>query len=501
MKRLSKSKFARYCQCAKNMWLGAYRPELEVIDSSTESRFETGKDVGDLAKGLLGDYVEATVEKDGCLDIKAMMLRTQELMAQGTENICEAAFSYEGNYCAVDILHRENGGWAIYEVKSTSFPEFGGEPAKLEKYVPDISYQRWVLEQCGVNVKGTYLVCLNSNYVREGELDLQKLFVINDMEPMLVDGSKIGQASQEALDVLNQEKEPEVELSRNCNAPYKCGFMKYCMRNIPSPSVFDLYRLTFEKKLAYYQGGKVTYEDIKDEKLTPVRRIQVDSVLGHTPHIDKEVIKVFLDKLSYPLYFLDFETMQPAIPLFDCTKPYQQVPFQYSLHIIEEEGGELLHKEHLGVSGTDTRRALAEQLCEDIPMDVCVLAYNKAFECTRIKEMAEAFPDLAEHLMNIQTNIVDLMIPFQQGAYYLPSMGGSFSIKVVLPALFPDDPSLDYHNLEGGVQNGTEAMSIFPEIQHMEPEEQQKTRKALLEYCCLDTFAMVKVWQKLCEVV
>ena len=178
-------------------------------------------------------------------------------------------------------------------------------------------------------------------------------------------------------------------------------------------------------------------------------------------------------------------------------KVYQQVTFQYSLHIIEKEGGELIHKEHLGISGTDPRRALAEQLCQDIPMDVCTLAYNKAFECTRIKELAEWYPDLAEHLLNIQEHIIDLMIPFQQGAYYLPSMGGSFSIKVVLPTLFPNDPALDYHNLEGCVHNGGEAMTIFPKIQFMEPEKQQSVRTALLKYCCLDTFAMVKIWEKL----
>jgi hypothetical protein len=259
--------------------------------------------------------------------------------------------------------------------------------------------------------------------------------------------------------------------------------------------------MRFSDKLKYYRQGVITFDDIKDEKLTAVRRIQVDSTLNNQPNIDKAAIKEFLDQLIYPLYFLDFETMQPAIPQFDGTKPYQQIPFQYSLHIIEHEGGELIHKEHLGISGTSTMRALAEQLCEDIPMDVCTLAYNKAFECTRIKEMAQAFPDLAEHLTNIQEHIADLLVPFQQGAYYLPSMKGSFSIKVVLPALFPDDPTLDYHNLEGCVHNGSEAMNIFPEIQYMTPEEQAKTRKSLLAYCCLDTFAMVKVWMKLCETI
>lgn len=223
----------------------------------------------------------------------------------------------------------------------------------------------------------------------------------------------------------------------------------------------------------------------------------MDSILSDTPHIEADKIKEFLDGLTYRLYFLDFETMQLPIPEYDGMKVYQQITFQYSLHIIEYEGGPLIHKEHLGISGTDPRKALAEQLCKDIPMGVCTLAYNKSFECTRIKELAEWFPDFAEHLLDIKENIKDLLDPFAAGYYYLPSMGGSFSIKRVLPSLFPDDPTLDYHNLEGGVQNGSDAMNIFPKIQFMEPEEQQKTRKALLEYCCPDTFAMVKIWEEL----
>ena len=503
MKQLSKSKYAKYCQCPKCLWMSVYKPEEEVIDPNSEARFENGTEVGELARGILGDYVDVTTRKvDDRLDLPAMIAKTKELMEAGQENICEASFSYDGNYCAVDILHKTDGGWAIYEVKSTSFPEFNGNPAKLDKYLPDVSYQKWVLEQCGVNVTGVYLVCLNSDYIREGELDLQKLFVINEMDDMIANEyDKVANIQLEAKKLLQQTDEPEMDIWEGCKKPYDCGYYKYCSRHLPSPSVFELYRMRFSDKLKYYRQGVITFDDIKNEKLTPVRRIQVDSTMNNQPNIDKAVIKEFLDKLTYPLYFLDFETMQPAIPLFDGTKPYQQIPFQYSLHIIEHEGGELLHKEHLGISGTSTMRALAEQLCQDIPMDVCTLAYNKAFECTRIKEMAEAFPDLADHLTNIQEHIVDLLVPFQQGAYYLPSMKGSFSIKVVLPALFPNDPSLDYHNLEGCVHNGSEAMNIFPEIQYMKADEQQKARRALLDYCCLDTFAMVKLWKKLCEVV
>ena len=494
MKQLSKSKYAKYCQCPKCLWMSVYKPEEEVIDPNSEARFENGAEVGELAKGILGDYVDVTIRKaDDRLDLAAMITKTKELMDAGQENICEASFNYDGNYCAVDILHKTEDGWAIYEVKSTSFPEFNGNPAKLDKYLPDVAYQKWVLEKCGVNVTGTFLVCLNSDYVREGELDLQKLFVINDMGELIAneyDKVENGQAAAKKL--LQQEEEPVMDIWEGCKKPYDCAFYQYCSRHLPSPSVFDLYRMRFSDKLKYYRQGLVTYE---------VRRIQVDSALADTPHIEADKIKAFLDTLTYPMYFLDFETMQQVIPEYDGTKVYQQITFQYSLHIIEKEGGELIHKEHLGISGTDPRRALAEQLCQDIPMDVCTLAYNKSFECTRIKELAEWYPDLAEHLLNIKDNIKDLLDPFAAGYYYLPAMGGSFSIKVVLPTLFPNDPSLDYHNLEGCVHNGSEAMTIFPKIQFMDPEEQAKTRKALLAYCCLDTFAMVKIWEKLKSVV
>lgn len=188
--------------------------------------------------------------------------------------------------------------------------------------------------------------------------------------------------------------------------------------------------------------------------------------------------------------------MQLAIPQYPGTRPYQQIPFQYSLHYIEEPGGELKHREFLAESGKDPRRAIAESLCRDIPQNVCVTAYNKGFECGRLKELAAQFPDLAGHLLNIQENIRDLLIPFQSGYYYNRAMGGSFSIKSVLPALFPDDPTLDYHNLEG-IHNGSEAMTIFPKIKDMPPEEQAAARKNLLAYCELDTYAMVKVWEAL----
>lgn len=508
MKKLSKSRYTLFRQCQKALWLKIYKPEEAEVDDSLQARFEQGNVVGDLAMGLFGDYKEAHAEKsDGSLDLSIMVEQTREWMQQGVENICEASFALEGHYCAVDILHKTADGWAIYEVKSTSFPEFNGKAAKLEKYAPDIAYQKWVLTQCGVHVTGTYLVCLNSDYIRHGELDLQQLFIIKDLHDMVENEYvKVAVLAERALTVINQEEEPTDDLSEHCNKPYHCAFWTYCTRHLPKPSVFDVYGGTFsskgsdrffiDTKLKYYRAGKCSFDDLKNEPIGRIQRLQVEKLT----FIDQKGIRKFLDTLSYPLYFLDFETMQNPIPQFDGAKVYAQIPFQYSLHIKRSAEDNYEHTAFLAESnGLDPRRTLAKQLCHDIPMGVCTLAYNKKFEVGRIEELASLYPDLSVHLLDIAQHICDLLEPFEAGYYYLPAMGGSFSIKSVLPALFPDEPTLNYHNLDERVQNGGDAMTIFPRIKDMSPDETAAAREALLNYCQLDTWAMVKVWEKLLE--
>ena len=493
----SKSKYCGLWQCPKIAWLRKYMPDEITVDSSVLSRMEAGNIVGDLAMGLFGDFVEVTAYNGENIDLAKMIENTKAEIEKGTPVICEASFDYNGLYCAVDILKKEKDGWAIYEVKSSTHED-------KQVYAADVAYQKYVLENCGVNVTGTYLVCINNEYIFDGTLDIHKLFKIADIsESVFFESATIKTNLNVAEMILKSEEEPPIDLSTACKNPYMCSFWKYCSRHIPSPSVFDLYRMNFSKKIDYYRKGKIRYEDLINEpKITNDKQLRQLSfyLKEQGTYIDKAGIGAFLDTLSYPLYFLDFETIQPVIPEYIGTKPYAQIPFQYSLHYIENEGGELKHKEFLAESGTDPRRAIAERLCEDIPMNVCVTAYNKAFECTRLKELAGTFPDLDEHLLNICNNIKDLLDPFQSGYYYNKAMGGSFSIKSVLPAIFPDDPALDYHNLEQ-IHNGGEAMSIFPKIKDMPPEEAEKTRHNLLKYCELDTFAMVKLWEKLKEVL
>ena len=493
---ISKSRYTLYRQCPKALWLRTYKPELCVISDALQQRFQAGSAVGDLAKGLFGKFVDATSYDDkGKLNLNKMLADTCKFIDSGTDVICEAAFKYDENYCAVDILKKEGLGYAIYEVKSST-------DADNEVYAQDVTYQKFILTHCGINVTGTYLVCINSDYVLEGELDIHRLFQIQDIsEAISQEYAIVGNQVAEAKKMLVQKDvEPDEDINIHCHKPYDCAFWRYCSQHLPEKSVFSLYRMNFGKKIEYYQQGVISFEQLKNETLNEKQQMQVDCSLNNTTYINKVEIAKFLSTLSYPLYFLDFETMQPVVPEYQGTHPDQQIPFQYSLHYIEEEGGELMHKEFLGVSGEDPRRSIAESLCRDIPMDVCSTAYNKAFECTRLTELAESFPDLAEHLLNIRDHIIDLLVPFQSGWYYIPAMGGSFSIKSVLPALFPEDPELDYQNLAGSVHNGGEAMSIFPKIKNMAPDERQAARHSLLKYCELDTYAMVKVWQKLSKV-
>jgi hypothetical protein len=424
-----------------------------------------------------------------------MIKNTTDAIKRGVENICEASFSYNGLYCAVDILRRENDGYSIYEVKSSTEPKY--------IYIVDISYQKYVLEKCGIKVTGTYVVNIDSSYLFDGNLDIKKLFKITDVSKLVEQEYSIYSIEAQldyAKRILEDKNEPNIDLSVGCNSPYPCVFWKYCSKHLPSPSIFDIYKMSFPKALELYKRG---ITDIKDAqasmKLNDLQKQHIDYILHDKPeHVDKKGIKSFLDGLSYPLYFLDFETMQLVIPEYPNSKPYQQITFQYSLHYIESEDGELKHKEFLGISGEDPRRALAEQLVSDIPTDACVLAYNRGFERGRIKELSQLFPDLADKLMKIHANIQDLIDPFHHGHYYNKAIGDSFSIKSVLPAMFPNDPELDYHNLEG-VHNGGEAMNLFPLIKDMPADEQIVARHNLLKYCELDTYAMVKIWQKLKE--
>ena len=487
----SKSKYRSFCDCPKKVWLQKYKPETITYSDFALSLMNSGNEVGDLAMSYFGDFVEVTAFDGERLDLPKMIERTNEELAKNTPVICEASFSMDGLYCAVDILKQENGGYAIYEVKSSI-------NSNNPRHIDDIAYQKYVLEHCGINVTGTYLVHINKHYVFDGTLDLQSLFVIEDVAELVAEKlPEVEGNLAAAKELLENENEPDIDIGVNCAKAGDCECWAYCARHLPKPSVFDVYRLNAKTKSKLYAQGLVDFASLEGNSSikNAIQKRQIDYALHDRGiYVDKQALLNFLGTLSYPLYFLDFETFTPAVPIYVGTKPYAQIPFQYSLHYVESEDGEIKHKEFLAQAGENPLRPIAEALCRDIPTDACVVVYSKTMECGRLKDLAGYFPDLSEHLLAIHDNIVDFLVPFRSGWYYKKEMGGSFSVKSVLPALFPNDPSLDYHNLDG-IHHGGEAMEAFPAMEKMTPEEVAETRKNLLKYCELDTLALVKMWQ------
>lgn len=488
---LSKSKYCNAVQCPKMLWMQQNRPELYDDSVMDEAILEKGQEVGDLARGLFGAYTVVEFE-----DYPDMLKQTQELLENGTENIAEASFAYRGLFCSVDILRNlGNNKFELYEVKSSIKCK--------DIYSHDVAFQYYVLTKLGYEVTKACLVHVNKEYVRHGELDIQELFTIiditDDARARYAEVENNLQFFEKYLDAVDEPAQP---LGEYCFSPYDCGFFKHCSKNLPQPNVFQIAGMQLKKKMRFYREGRVSFEDLaEDRSINGNHMLQIQHEINDLPPlINRDSIAAFMRQLSYPIYFLDFESFQPAIPLYENSKPFDQIVFQYSLHYIEYEGGPLHHKEYLAEPGEDPRRGLAEQLCRDIPTDVCVTAYNMSFEKGRIKGLAQLYPDLADHLMNIHDHIFDLMIPFRSKDYYCKAMQGSYSIKYVLPALFPDDPALDYHNLEG-IHHGGEASAAFSNMQYMAPDLLETTRHNLLKYCELDTYAMVKVWERLKEVI
>lgn len=485
---LSKSKYCKAKQCNKALWLLKNNPAV-ATEIDNQAVLDNGTEVGELARGILGEYINVEYNED----LSIMIKQTKELLANESKIITEASFNFNNNFCSVDILKNDVDGIEIYEVKSSTEVK--------DIYLDDISYQVYILTNLGYNIKKASIVYINNQYVRHGDLDLNKLFNIEDVTGIAFNKQdEISNKLTEIEEYMKQKIEPKQDIDMNCFKPYNCEFWDYCTKNLPINNIFKIREMHKEQKMKLYKNGIYDFKDVLKEDIKPKYKQQVEfEVLNKNAIIDKEGIKNFLEKLYYPLYFLDFETYQQAIPKYEGIRPYMQIPFQYSLHYIQDENLELQHTEFLAIAGADPRRKLAEQLVKDIPTNACVLAYNMKFEKMVIKELAEIFEDLREELMKIYDNIQDLMIPFYERMYYCKEMQGSYSIKYVLPALFPNDKQLDYHKLPV-VHNGSEAMSTFATLHLKSKKEQENIRKGLLEYCKLDTLAMVKIWEKLKEI-
>jgi hypothetical protein len=489
MMRISKSRFLQYIQCPKRYWLGVHQPEL--ADERDMTVFTNGTRVGEYARGLFPGGVLLEHRKDGWLEIERMLTETKHHVEAGTRVLYEAAFATDNLIAICDILVKSEKGYEVYEVKSSG--------SIKDVYFPDAAFQYHVLDECGIDVSKIFITHINTGYIRQKEIDIDELFFHNDVT------SHVKQISEEIIEaipdienVYRSLDEPVVAIDIQCETPYECEFMGYCFSDIKEHSVFELAGISQALKYELYNKGIVYFKDILSSEIQLKKSImqQIEVAQAGQSVVEAENIMEFLENLHYPLYFLDFETINPAIPLYEGTSPYEQIPTQYSLHFIDEEGAQLHHMEFLAAEGMDPRRDISKSLISNIPPDACVLAYHMSFEKKVISKLAQIFPDYSEKLLQINENMHDLIIPFRKRFYYTDEMKGKSSIKSVLPALYPDDPELSYDNLDV-IHNGSEASNAYLALTDMNEQDREKTKRNLLEYCKLDTLAMVRIWEKL----
>ncbi|MDD5309759.1 MAG: DUF2779 domain-containing protein [Deltaproteobacteria bacterium] len=485
--QLSKSTFMRGLQCEKSLWLYRNRFDLQdEVSAGTQAIFDQGSNVGVLAHELFPGGVDLSPEHvNGVPVFGKAIARTAEAIRGGAMVLYEAAVVHEGVLVAVDILVRDGAGWKAYEVKS-------GTSAK-DVYQTDAALQHWVLCGSGLDIRDTSIVHIDTSYVRSGDIDVNRLFkIVSVLEQARARQDEIGGQVARLKEVLERTAEPEVAIGPYCSAPYNCSFRGHCWASVPEKSVFDIGGIG-AKAWQLYNSGVVRIEDVPSGfPLYESQRIEVQAAITGRPHIDVEEVRQLVASLRYPLCFLDFETVNPSVPLFDGMRPYQQLPFQYSLHRRDVPKGPLAHTAFLGDGRTDPRPALVEQLLADTAGDGSILTYS-GFEKTQLNGLAGAIPSRADELRSRIARLMDLNAVFRGRHYYSAAMKGSSSIKAVLPALVPEMSYAGMEIAEGMVASGAYA-SLPAQTDLMEIA---RIRKALLDYCALDTLAMVRLLEVL----
>ncbi len=483
---LSKSSFIRGVQCEKQLYLYKYHyNKMDKLSEMQKAIFKRGTNIGILAQKLFPDGMDASPKSQFEYD-KAVVV-TKNLINENQKVIYEASFNFSDVLAIADIVVNEKNGLKVFEVKSST--------SISETYIRDAALQYWVISNCGYKIKDFSIIYINNQYVRNGEIELDKLFLTESVLKLILPLQKwVEENVKRFKTVLSQKTIPKIDIGEHCYDPYTCGFYEYCRKHIPENSIFDLSGVHLTKKYDLYRSGIIKLKDIpNDVNLPKNAKLQVEVYKSKKDLIDKKAIKEFLSDLNYPIYFMDFESFQPAVPMFDNSRPYQQIPFQYSLHFKKNKKSKVEHYEFLADTGIDPRIKFIENLLRDTKSEGDILTYNKSFEVLRLKEVAEAFPKYKTEIEERINRVKDLMMPFQKKYYYTYKMQGSYSIKSVLPALIPE---LSYESLEineGGLAS-TAYESLYYETDLMKIAE---TRNNLLQYCKMDTFAMIRLLEKL----
>jgi len=403
----------------------------------------------------------------------------------------EAGFSVNRLYCRVDILNPSaDETWDLVEVKSTNDVK--------DEQLYDIAFQKHCCQLNGLKINRCHIMHLNRQYVKHGDIDPQQLFITENVTDRLAEfANGLETRIAEMLSVIDSDECPETAVGRHCNDPYSCLLQEECWKHLPEHHVMTLYS---GKKLGedLMAQGILDINNIpEDIKLNDKQQIQKNCVVCGQPYIDTNEIKGFLKGLKYPLYFMDFETFATAIPIYDGTSPYQNIPFQFSLHVITKPGAMVEHYEYLAEGKDDPRPAFLAELKQDIGPKGSILVYYAAFEKSRLKELSGAFPEYQEWVDSINERIVDLNVPFRDFSYYHPQQLGSSSLKHVLPVL----TNLSYAEMDIGEGNTASLKFMEATFGDIPEGAQQKIHNDLLIYCGQDTGGMIDILKKLQELV
>lgn len=489
---LSKSRFIAGLQCERRLWLQVHARELATpADAAQQAILDAGSEVGRCAHRLFPGGVLVSEAYD---QHAAALERTRELLADAAvPAIFEAGFSHAGVRIRVDVLERlADGRFGLREVKSTS----GVKP----EHVPDAAVQLFVLEGCGLEVASVELVHIDTSYVRgEGAIDWQRFFVREDVTTEARAALPDVRARVAELHaVLARSAAPQIAPWRHCTRPYACEFQAHCKQGLPDDWILDLPRLDERRAAELRARGIERIREIPaDFGLAPVQRRARDAVVAGEPCVSAGLAEALV-RAKPPVLYLDFETVAPALPIWPGTRPYQAVPFQWSLHCADGDGS-LDHASFLAVAdaGADPRRAFAESLLTAVEAhpELPILVYS-IYESRILRELAGALPDLAGRLQAVRGRLLDLH-PIVKEHVYHPAFGGSFSLKSVAPALVP---GFGYDDL-AEIADGSAAQQAFASLLAggASAETADRTRAALLAYCERDTLALVELHRALAE--
>jgi hypothetical protein len=492
MRNLSKSKIIAYRQCPKRLWLEIHKPELRD-DSASEVVFAIGNQVGELAQEIYntdGTGVLIDIHELGWPEAFA---QSEQLLKDGSSIVFEAAMQANGALALADVMtpNTANGTlrWDMVEVKSaTSVKDYHRD---------DVAVQSYIATSTGVKLSSVSLAHVDNQFVYQGDGNYRGLLTEAELtEEAMSRHDEVKQWLNGAHQTAALETEPDICTGSQCSSPFNCPFIDHCRSSEPQPEIpFScLPRFSAKNKEQLAGEGITELKDVPDRMLNEKQAMVKTHTLAGTTYFDAKGATKDLSQATVPgaaHYFLDFETSMSAFPIWKGTRPYQQIPFQFSLHTLHPDG-KLDQDTFLDLSGDDPRRSFTQSLIKLCGQQGPIFVYNAGFEKSVIRKQAEAFPDLNHELENIIARIVDLL-PIARNYYYHPSQHGSWSIKAVLPAVCPD---LTYGDLNG-VQDGNMAISAYQEAINPDttPERKAEIHSQLDKYCALDTYAMVRLWE------